>query len=97
MGDPLGAVAGGTVDHDEQVVIWVGFGELGEEDLQASVVHPRQVQTKALSRRGLHRRVQVGPFVGAPHRVGRTEPFGAVASVVPVDEPETRLVEGEDL
>ena len=70
---------------------------LVEEHLKTSVVHPRQVQTHALSTRGLHRSVQIGPLVRAPHRVGRAEPPGAVAPVVPVDQPETCLVEGKDL
>ncbi len=97
MGDLLGAVAWGAVEHDEQVVLGIGLGELLEEHLQTSIVHPRQIHAEALSRRRLHRGVQVGPFVGAPHDVGRAEPFGTVASTVPVDEPETRLVEGKDL
>jgi hypothetical protein len=79
------------------VVIGVGPGEFVEEYLQTFVVHTRQVQTEALSGRGLYRRVQIGPFVGASHDIWRTEPLGTVASVVPVDEPETRLVEGQNL
>jgi hypothetical protein len=67
MGDLLGAMARGVVEHDEQVVLGVGLGQFGEENLEAYVVHPRQVKAEAPSRRGLHRRVQVGPFVGAPH------------------------------
>src|SRR5215212_3698993 len=74
-------------------MVGVAFREFVEEDLQASVVHPRQVKTKALSGRGLHRCVQVGPLVGASHHVGRAKSFRAVAPRVPVDEPETRLVE----
>jgi hypothetical protein len=34
MVDLLGAVAGGAVQHDEQVVLGVGLRELLEEDLQ---------------------------------------------------------------
>src|SRR5829696_950363 len=75
-------------------MVGVAFREFVEEDLQASVVHPRQIKRKALSGRWLHRRVQVGPLVGASHDVGRAKPFRAVAPRVPVDEPETRLVEG---
>src|SRR5215208_2699023 len=78
-------------------MVGVAFREFLEEDLQASGVHPRQVKTKALSGRGLHRRVEVGPLVGASHHVGRANPFRAVAPRVPVDEPETRLVEGQNL
>src|SRR5918995_907805 len=78
-------------------MVGVAFGELVEEDLQASGVHPWQAKTKALSGRGLHRRVEVGPLVGASHHVGRANPFRAVAPRVPVDEPETRLVEGQNL
>jgi hypothetical protein len=40
------------------VVLGVGFGEFGEEDLQATVVHPRQVRTETLSGRGFERRLQ---------------------------------------
>jgi hypothetical protein len=71
-------------------MIGVAFREFVEADLQASIVHPRQVKTKALSGRGLHRRVEVGPLVGASHDVGRAKPFRALAPGVPVDEPEKR-------
>src|SRR5215204_1768111 len=97
MDDLLGAVAGGAVQHNQQVVFGVGLGEFAEEYLQASVVHPRQVQADALPRGGLHRGVEVGPLVGAPHDVGRTEPLRAVAPPVPADQPEACLVEGQNL
>src|ERR671912_485015 len=41
--------------------------------------------------------VEVGPLLGAPHDVGRTEPLRAVAPPVPVDQPEACLVEGQNL
>jgi hypothetical protein len=97
MDDLLGAVAGGAVEHHQQVVFGVSLGELAEEYLQRSVVHPRQLQAEALPRGGLHRGVEVGPLLGAPHDVGRTEPLRAVAPPVPVDQPEACLVEGQNL
>src|SRR5215212_4121860 len=99
MDDLLGAVAGGAIEHYQQVVFGVSLRELAEEYLQASVVHPRQVQADALPRGGLHRGVEVGPLVGAPHAhdVGRTEPLRAVAPPVPADQPEACLVEGQNL
>src|SRR5688500_7995581 len=96
MDDLLGAVAWGAVEHDEQVVFGVSLRELAEEYLQASVVHPRQLQAEALSGCGLHRRVEVGPLVGASHHLGWTESLGAVAPPVPADEPEACLVEGQN-
>src|SRR5215208_4726476 len=97
MDDFLGAVAWGAVEHYQQMVFGVSLREFAEEYLQASVVHPRQVHAEALPRGGLHRGVEVGPLVGAPHDVGRPEPLGAVAPPVPVDQPESRLVEGQNL
>src|SRR5215207_1123010 len=66
-------------------MVAVGSGEFCEELLEA------------LPTRGVHRRVQVGPLIDAPDDVGRAKPLRAVASSVPVDQPETRLVEGQDL
>src|ERR671921_2761587 len=97
MFDLLGAVAWGAVEHYQQVVFGVSLGELAEEYLQASVVHPRQVKAEALPRGGFHRRVEVGPLVGAPNDVGRTEPLRTLAPPVPVDQPEACLVEGQNL
>jgi len=37
MVDLLGAVAGGAVQHDEQVVLGLGLREFGQEDLKTSV------------------------------------------------------------
>jgi hypothetical protein len=36
-------MARSTIEHDEQVVVRVGFGEPFEETLQAPTVHPRQI------------------------------------------------------
>ncbi len=36
-------MARSTIEHDQQVMIGVGFGEPFEETLQALTVHPRQV------------------------------------------------------
>jgi hypothetical protein len=54
-----------TIEHNEQMMIGVGFGDLFEERLQASTVHPRKIETEAFSRCWLDRRVEVGPLVGA--------------------------------
>jgi hypothetical protein len=55
----LGAPSSSTTSRwCSEVVLGVALGEFVEEDLQAFVVHPRQVQTAALSRRGFDRRVQ---------------------------------------
>ena len=78
-------------------MVRVGFRQFVEEHLQAYVIHPRQVQAEALSRCGLHCRVQIGPLVGAPHYIWRAEAPGAIASLVPADEPEPGFVEGQDL
>jgi hypothetical protein len=68
-------------------MVRIAFGELIEEDLQASGVHPRQVKTKALSGGGLHRCVEVGPLVGASHEVGRAKPLRTVAPVCQLISP----------
>src|SRR5215207_3068869 len=75
----------------------VGFGKLFEEALQTPTVHPGQVKAEGLSRSGLHCRIEVGPFVGAPDDVGRTKAFGTVSPPVPVDQAKTRFVKGQDL
>src|SRR5688500_16653734 len=90
-------MARSAVEHDEQMVVGVGFGKLVKEALQASCVHPGQVKAEALSRCRLECRIQVGPLVGAPDDVGRTKPLWAVAPCVPVDEAKASLVEGYDL
>jgi hypothetical protein len=36
-------MARGTIEHDEQMVVGIGFGESFEESLQALTVHPRQI------------------------------------------------------
>src|SRR5918995_4585944 len=90
-------MARGTIEHEEQMVVGVGFREPFEETLQASCVHPGQVHTEALSRCGLERRIEVGPLVGAPDDVGWTKAFGTVSPPVPVDEAKTCFVEGQDL
>jgi hypothetical protein len=41
-------MARSSVEHDEQMVVGLGFGESFEETLQASSVHPRQVKAEAL-------------------------------------------------
>src|SRR5215203_854497 len=90
-------MAWGTIEHQEQMVLGVGFGEPFEERLQAPTVHPWQIQTETLSCCGLERRIEVGPLVGTPNDVGRTKALRIVAPPVPVDEAKTGLVEGQDL
>src|SRR5215204_4359197 len=90
-------MAWGTIEHQEQMVLGVGFGEPFEERLQAPTVHPWQIQTEPLSCCGLERRIEVGPLVGTPNDVGRTKALRTVALCVPVDEAKTGLVEGQDL
>src|SRR5215211_3906012 len=80
----------GAVQHNEQMMLRVGFGELFEECLQTSAIHPRQVMAEALSRGGLESRIEVSPLVGAPHHVGRAKAFGTVAPPVPVDQSPKR-------
>src|SRR5919199_2832180 len=87
----------GAIEHNEQMMLGVGFRELFEEYLQTSAIHPRQVKAEALSCGGLDRRIEVSPLVGAPHDVGRAKAFGAVAPPVPVDQAKTRLVKGHHL
>ena len=68
-----------------------------EERLQALAVDVGHVRAEALPAFGLHRRIQPRPFVAAPNDSRRAETFRAVASAVPVYEPEARLVEGHHL
>jgi hypothetical protein len=93
----LGAVARRAVEDDEKVMIGVSLGELLQEHLKASIIHPRQVHAEALSARWLHRCVQISPLVGAFDPIRWTEPERAVASAMPVDQSEARLVESQDL
>jgi hypothetical protein len=93
----LGAVARRAVEDDEKVMIGVSLGELLQEYLKASLIHPWQLHAEALSTPRLQRRVQVGPFVGAFDDIRWTEPKRAVASAMPVDQSEARLVESQYL
>src|SRR5215208_2660204 len=90
-------MARGAIEYDEQVVVGVGLGKLFEEDLQTSTVIPGQIETEALSRCGLDRRIQVGPLVGALDDVGRSASPRTVSPPMPVDEAKTRFVEEQDL
>ena len=90
-------MARSAVEHNEQMVVGVGFGESVEETLQASCVHPGQVKAEALSRRRLECRIEVGPLVGAPDDVGWAKPLRTVSPPVPVDETKTGFIKGKDL
>jgi len=93
----LGAMAWRTVEHDEEVLIRVSLGELIQEYLKTTVVHPRQVHTETLPARGFESRVQVSPLVSAFDDIRWTEPKRALASPMPLFKPESRLVEGHNL
>ena len=93
----LGAMARRAVEDEEEMLIGVSLGELLQEYLQASFVHPWQVHTEALSTGWLHRRVQIGPLVSAFDDIRWTEPNRAVAPPMPVDQSEASLVESQDL
>src|SRR5215217_9251583 len=86
-----------TIEHDEQMMIGVGFGEPFEERLQASTVHPRKIQAETFSRCWLECRVEIGPLVGAADYVGRAKAHRTVAPPVPVDEAKTCFIKGQDL
>ena len=90
-------MARSIIEHDEQMVAGVGFGELVEETLQASSIHPGQVKAETLSRCRLERSIEVSPLVGSSDDVGWTKPPRTVASPVPVDEAKTCFVKGQDL
>src|SRR5918994_5839619 len=86
-----------TIEHENQMVVGVGFGKLVKEALQTPTVHPGQVKAEALSRSRLHCRIQVGPFVGAPNDVGWPKSLRTVSPSVPVDQAKTRFVKGQNL
>ena len=86
-----------TIEHDEQMVLGVGFGDLFEERLQALTVHPRKIETEAFARCGLDRCVEVGPLIGAANDVGRAKALRTVTPPVPVDEAKTCFIKGQDL
>ena len=86
-----------TIEHNEQMMIGAGLGDLLEERLQAPTVHPGQVEAQTLSRCWLERRIKVGPLLGTPDDVGRTKALRTVALCVLVDEAKTGLVEGQHL
>src|SRR3712207_2558400 len=92
-------MARSAVEHDERMVVGVGFGKLVKEALQASCVHPGQVKAEALSlpswARAPHR--EVGPLVGAPDDVGWTKALRTVAPPVPVDQAKTSFVKSQHL
>ena len=93
----LGAMARGTVEHDEEVLIGLSLREFIQEYLKTTVVHPRQVHTEALPARGFESRVQVSPLVSAFDDIRWTKPHRAVASAMPVYKPESRFVESHNL
>jgi hypothetical protein len=90
-------MARSAIEHDEQMVVGVGFGEPFEETLQAPTVHPGQVKAEALSRRRLECRIQVGPLVGAPDYVGWPKALRTIAPPVPVDQAKTSFVKSQHL
>src|SRR5215213_3889061 len=90
-------MARSTIEHDEQMVVGVGFGNLFEERLQAPTVHSRKIKTEAFSRCGLDRRVEVGPLVGALDDVGRAKALRTVTPPVPVDQAKTCFIKGHNL
>ena len=96
MNDLLGAMARCAVEDDEEVLIGVALGELLQEYLQASLIHPWQVHTETLSACGFESRVQVSPFVSAFDDIRWTEPKRTVAPPMPVDQSEASLVEGQN-
>jgi hypothetical protein len=86
-----------TIEHDEKMVLGVGFRDLFEERLQAPTVHPWKIKTEAFSRCGFDCRVEVGPLVGAPDDVGRAKALRTVSPPMPVDEAKTCFIKGQDL
>src|SRR5215210_2783747 len=78
-------------------MVGVCFAQVLQERLQTKAVHARQVHAEALPAYRIYSRVEVGPLVGAPHRVGRAKTPRTIAPPVPVDKPEARLVQGQDL
>jgi hypothetical protein len=90
-------MAWGTIEHNEQMVLGVGFGDLFEERLQAPTVHPRKIKTEALSRCGFDCRVEVGPLVGAADDVGWAKALRTVTPPMPVDEAKASFIKGQDL
>jgi hypothetical protein len=91
------AMAWGTIEYEEKMVLGVGFREPFEERLQASAVHPRKIKTEAFSRCGFDCRVEVGPLVGAADDIGWAKALRAVSPLVPVDEAKTCFIKGQDL
>jgi hypothetical protein len=95
--DFLGAVAGGAVEHDQEVN-GRDRPRRGDPGTLRSSHRPCRAGRCTSSSRWRDRApVQVDPFVGAPYRVRRAEPLGTITPPVPADQPEARLVEGQDL
>lgn len=90
-------MARSAIEHNEQMMVRIVFGEPFEETLQATAVHPRKIKAVALPIGGIYGRIEIGPLVGTPHCVGRTKAFWAVASCVPVDQTEACLVKSQNL
>jgi hypothetical protein len=65
--------------------------------LEALFVHTRQISTETFSGDGVHGCVEVGPLVATVNGIRWAKTFGAVASSMPVDQSEARLVEGQNL
>ena len=68
-----------------------------QERFEAAALKTWKVNTETLARCGINRRVQIGPLVGAMHHIGRTKPSGTVALLMPVDQSEACLIEGQNL
>src|SRR5215210_1412874 len=78
-------------------MVGVCFAQVLQERLQTKAVHARQVHAEALPAYRIYSRVEVGPLVGAPHDPGRAKTPRTIPPPVPVDKPEARLVQGQDL
>lgn len=90
-------MARGTIEHHNQAMVGIHLAEAFQECLETGAVQARQTKAKTLACCRIYCGVEVGPLIGAVHDVRRAKPLGTVALLVPVDQSEACLIEGQNL
>ena len=93
----FGGMARGTIEHHNQAMVGIRLTKTLQERFEAAAVKTRKVNTETLARCGIDRSVEVGPLVGAMHHIRRAKPSGTVALLMPADQSEACLIEGQNL
>ncbi len=90
-------MARGTIEHHNQAMVGIRLTKTLQERFEAAAIKTRKVNTETLARGWIDRSVEVGPLVGAMYHIRRAKPSGTVALLMPADQSEACLIEGQNL